>query len=453
MKQWFQQQRGKLPVLITMGTVLFFFLYSINFTFLPTYTSRLIALVALLYGGFQFAQHRRMKLAVDRGMTGLMVVWFLLFFWVTWRTMATDFQDPSWLVNTVFLLIQVAVGSLFFAWWFFKEGYSFRFLVRMIQICIVVQAGFIIFYFFSWEFKELTIRFIPEGGNVPALHPYRSRGLTHQASASLSAFQATGLLLTAYLILKAKSWKEMIPDLISACLLVGSIFLTGRSGFLMLPFVVTYVVLHVMVTRRIGKRFTTWLVALPIVLVTAFLTMELVYTQLGGWAAPWGGGDAFRSMTRWTFDEYGDLVTEGRSRTTDILIQEHWFFPDEAELLFLGDPRTYDVQRVDSDIGVVRRIFGIGVIGSALTWLLVMGLLGRSINMALAPSEKIMILLFGGWIFLMEFKEPFITDFRFASVYLLFFFYLCVMPIQPAFRMRVEPAGEADDPPKDASES
>jgi len=438
MKHWFNRTRTDLPVLLLLSGGLFFVIYPINFSFLPTFTSRLIALAVILYALFEMVRTRTIRIGYDRNVLVLLALWFLLFIWVTWRTLQTGFEDFNWFVNTLLLLLQVATCSLFFAWWFFDRGYSFRFMVRVIQVCLVIQACFIIFYFFSWEFKHFTLRFIPEAGNVPALHPYRSRGLTHNASASLAALQATGLLLTVYLIVKARSWKEMLPDMLAAAILVGSIFLTGRSGFLVLPFLLLFFVLHMAVTRRIGKRFTTWVVTLPVVLLAAFLTMELVYTQLGGWAAPWGGGDAFRSMTQWTFDEYEQLMTEGRSRTTDILIQNHWFFPQEAELLMLGDPRSYEVRRVSSDIGVVRRIFGIGVIGSLLTWLLVIGLLGHTAHRAMDPGERLLILVFGAWIFLLEFKEPFITDFRFATIYLMFFFYLCVMPLQPKYRLRSE---------------
>lgn len=428
---------GTLALLSGIGVLLFFFLYSINFTFLPTFTSRLIAIGVIGYLLWNFWSRGEITFSWDRSSLMIFALWFTLLVWVLWRTLATDFTDPNWLVNTILLLLQVFAGSLFFAWWFYNNGWSFRFMVRMIQICLVIQALFIIVYFFSWEFKHLTLRFIPEGGNVPALHPYRSRGITHHASASLAAFQATGLLLTAYLIVKARSWREVLLDTVAAGLLVGSIFVTGRSGFLVLPFLFAFFVCHALLNNRIGRKITTYAVVLPVALIAGFFGMEFVYVQLGGWAAPWGGGDAFRSMTAWTFGEYEDLLTEGRSRTTDVLLREHWFFPQQAGLLALGDPTTYELNRVSSDIGVVRRIFGLGLTGALLTYLLVFAILYHSAWRASDSGERLLIVFYGLWIFMLEFKEPFVTDFRFSALYLMIFCYLCLMPLQQGSRMKI----------------
>lgn len=418
--------------------LLFFFIYSINFTFLPTFSSRLIALgVVTWFVWKMWSRGGEVTLVWDRSSLVIFTLWFLLLLWTLYRSLATDFADPNWLVNTILILLQVFTGSLFFAWWFYKNGWSFRFMIRMIQICLVIQAFFIIFYFFSWEFKHFTLLIIPEGGNVPALHPYRSRGLTHQASASLAAFQATGLLLTAYLIVKARSWREVLLDTAAAGLLVGSIFVTGRSGFLVLPFLFAFFVCHALLNNRIGRKITTYAVVLPVALVAGFFVMEFVYVQLGGWAAPWGGGDAFRSMTIWTFGEYEDLLTEGRSRTTDVLLREHWFFPQQAGLLLLGDPTTYELNRVSSDIGIVRRVFGLGLVGALLSYLFVVSIFYHTAMRAGDSGERLLIVFYAIWIFLLEFKEPFVTDFRFSALYLMMFAYLCLLPLQQGARMRL----------------
>jgi len=404
----------------------FFFVYSINFTFLPAYTSQLIAL-AVIVGGLIFLIERDDDgITIEKGTQILFFIWFVYFLWVLSRSVFSEFRDIGLLANTLLLLVQVFVGSLFFALWFYKKGYSFKNLVRFIQLIMVLQGVFIIVYFFSMDFKLFTIAIIPEGGNLPALHPYRSRGLTHQASATLAGFQATGILFTAYLIVKSKSWKLFIFDVVALGILTASVLFTGRTGFIIFPFVIGFVGVYILYRSAVSRKVLASITLFPVLVVGGFYLMEALYAKYFGG----GTGQAFTMLTQWAFGELGDLFTEGGSRTTDALIQEHLFFPDSWKIFLMGDPTTYSLYRIPSDIGFVRWIFGIGLIGLILMYTMVAYICREIFKKAPGVPEKILVVVFTIWIFVLEFKEPFLSDFRFATLYMVFYCFLCIAPLQ-----------------------
>jgi len=414
-----------------IGFLLFFFFYGVNFTFLPAYTSQLIAagvLTAIVIFSFE---KRELVLRTDRSIQIVFALWCLLFLWVLMLSVVTMFQDIGLLVNTFLIFFQVFIGSLFFAFWFYKQKYSFRQVMRFIQVLIVIQALFIIIYFFSMDFKLLTLRFIPEGGNLSALHPYRSRGLTHGAGATLAAFQGTGMLITAYLILKAKNWKWTLFDLLCLGLLAASVMLTGRTGFIILPFIIGFLAIYTIYKSRISRKLLTSALLFPVVIVGGFLMMETFYTQV------FGGGDVFSTLTRWAFGEFGDLLTRGESRTVNILLDEHLFFPEELMLFIFGDPTTFSLHRIPSDMGLVRRLFGTGLIGLTLIYTLVGMICYYSFKKAPELPEKLLIVVFTLWMFLLELKEPLVTDFRFVAFYLIIFCFYCIAPLQKMNIMRI----------------
>ncbi len=423
--------------------LLFFFLYGINVTFLPLYTSQIIALgilVSFIIYSIEFPDY---FIKTDKSTQLVFSIWVLLFLWVFILSVATVFKDIGLLVNTSLLFLQVFIGSLFFALWFYRKKYTFRDVMRILQVLIVIQGVFIIIYFFSMDFKLLTLKFIPEGGNLPALHPYRSRGLTHGAGATLAAFQGTGLLITAYLIVKAKSWKMTLFDIAALGVLAGSVMLTGRTGFIIVPFIIGFVVIHVIYQSRMSRKLLTSSLIFPAIILGGFILMETVYMKYFG-----AGSDAFSDLTRWAFGELGDLLTSGESRTVNVLFQEHLFFPKEPLLLLLGDPTTYSVNRIPSDLGLVRRIFGTGLIGLTLVYSLVGFISYYSMKKAPGMSEKLFILVFTVWMFLLELKEPFVTDFRFASVYLIIFCFICVAPLQKLNVVKLKKGSSVTDETK-----
>lgn len=418
--------------------LLFFFIYSINFTFLPIHTSQIISLGVVLFAGVQILTDRDFEFNIDNGIKLVFTIWIFYTLWVFLRSTLTEFRDIAILYNSFLIFFQVFIGSLFFAWWFMKSGYSFKTLLRMIQILIVIQAIFIIIYFFSWDFKEFTLLFIPEGGNLSALHPFRSRGLTHQAGADLAAFQGMGLLITAYIIVKSNSWKTILPDVAAMLLIVGSVLLTGRTGLLIIPFVLVFFAVYMIHKQLLSKKLIMVVLLFPLFVLGGYFLIQYIVQHFGFMGQVGVDYDIFDALNRWLFGEVEQFADTGRTRTMDILITDHLFFPESLGVFLFGDPTTHTLNRVPSDIGFVRWIFGTGLVGLMLLYMMVISIFIKCYIASDQFAQKLFILLFGVWIFILELKEPFLTNFRFASLYLILFSYLCVMPLQNWNRVRLQ---------------
>lgn len=421
--------------LVGVSFLLFFFMYGVSFTFLPLFTSQLVALGVFLGFIFYSIERSDFNLTVDRNLQIVFSLWVILFLWVFILTVGTMFKDLSLLTATLLFFIQVFIGSLFFGLWFYKEKYSFRDLMRVVQVMMLIQGVLIIIYFFSMDFKMLTVRFIPESGNVPALHPFRSRGLNNGTGANLAAFQGVGMLITSYLILKAKSWKMTLFDVMTLGILTGSVMLTGRTGAVIIPFIIAFLTLYVVYNSRISRKLLISLILFPLIILSGLLVLETVFLNYFG-----GGADTFSSLSSWAIGDLERLITSGESRTIDELVNEHLFFPEEPLLFLLGDPTTYALNRIPSDIGFVRRIFGTGLIGISLIYTLVGFIFYLSIKKAPGTTEKLLITVFAAWVFLLEVKEPMLTDYRLSALYMIIFCYLCIAPIQKVnlFRLSSE---------------
>jgi len=411
--------------LVGVGFLLFFFLYGVKFTFLPLFTSQLVALGVVTGLIFYSIERSDFILKVDKSLQIVFSLWLIFFVWVLTLTVFTMFKDISLLTATFLFFIQVFIGSLFFGLWFFKEKYSFRDLMRIFQFIMLIQTVFIVIYFFSMDFKLLTIQYIPETGNLSALHPFRSRGLTNGAGANLAAFQGTGMLITVYLIFKARSWKMTLFDVSALGLLAVSVILTGRTGMVIIPFILVFITIYVIYTSRISRKLLITAILLPIIILSGFLIVETVYlTYLGG------STDTLAALSRWALGEWESLFTSGESRTINTLVNKHLFFPKDPLLLLIGDPTTYSLNRISSDIGFVRRIFGTGIIGLSLIYSLVGLIFYLSVKRAPGMLEKLFVLVLAVWIFFLEVKEPLLTDYRIASMYMIIFVYLCIAPLQ-----------------------
>lgn len=408
-----------------IGFLLFFFIYGVKFTFLPLFTSQLIAVGILLGFVFFSIERRNFSLRVDNSLQIVFSIWVVLFLWIFVMSVSTMFKDMGLLTATTLLFFQVFVGSLFFGLWFYKERYSFRDLMRVIQVMMLIQGVFIIIYFFSMDFKMLTVRFIPEIGNLPALHPFRSRGLTNGTGANLAAFQGTGMLITAYLILKEKSWKMTLFDVTALGILAGSVMLTGRTGAVILPYIVAFIAIYVVYNSRVSRKLLVSVILFPLTIFSGFLVVEMFYLNYLG-----GGTDTISALSRWAVGDITQLLTTGESRTIEVLVNRHLFFPDEPVLFLLGDPTTFSLNRIPSDIGFVRRLFGTGLIGLTLIYTLIAFILFLTVKKAPGITEKLFIIVLAFWVFSLELKEPMLTDYRLSAMYMILFCYLYIAPLQ-----------------------
>ncbi len=413
---------------ITIATV-FFFIYSVKFTFSPTHISRIILFISFIY----FILHLftgNVKLN-PRGYKKILYffLWIGLYFgWIAIINISSDNIDTDFISHNIVFLGQVTIGSLFLCFWLSKNKYSPSDIALIIQIAIVLQAIFIILSFISPSFREWTLTYIPVmySNTDPTVNLYRSRGLTHSSGASLAFLQAIGLLISCYLFIESKFTNKNNRYMnwyfpLSCSLISASILLTGRTGALVVPICLFYLLVSDVLTGLNVKRILSYML-LPFLLILAFYLLRLGYNYiLGGWTTAWGE-DGFDQLIRWwTSEFYQD--NEIGSTTATMLLDGHWHLPHDWMTLLIGEVSTWDLYRgqifAASDIGVIRRIYATGIVGTLIFYSLILNLFKYAYTSASNDNTKKMFIFLFLWLFMGELKEPMMTAANIASVYML----------------------------------
>jgi hypothetical protein len=395
----------------------FFYIYSVSFRVLPEdlLTARLIALLAITVLAVRMLWTRG-RLAVDEDLLIVVALFVLYAAWIGWRTVVTGTDDFGLLTNATLLLVQVFPGAVLLGRAFARRQLELRDLVLVLQTVIAAQAVLIVLSFLSWDFRLLTLKLLHAAADpAEELHPFRVRGLTHSTGAKLSGFQAIGLLFSAYLLLGAKSARAVVYLTVSMALILGSIFLTGRTGFIMLPLCAVFVVLYLAVSRRVPRGVLGAALLIPVCAVGGFIALKTIF--LSG-ADATASADAFARLSRWVFKEfmrYGDSGAIGSS-TVASLLQNHWFLPQSNLTLLFGDPATWQLRRIHSDVGPVRMVFGAGLIGALLLYGAVVALWTAAFRRTRSFADRLMLVTLLAWLMLIELKEPMLLDLRFLSL-------------------------------------
>lgn len=344
--------------------LIFFFLYSINLVFFPIYISQMISIAGIVYLSIYIMKRR--KIIIDNNLLILFSLLFFYFLWVFYRTSVYGFVDVALFKNSILVISQSIIGALFIVLLTNKKNYTTEDLIKMIHLVIVVQALFIILTFISWDFRLFILRYIPEKGNISALHPFRVRGLTHGTGASLSAFQAIGLLFSCYLLLNYRSLKYKMFLSVSIFILICSILLTGNTGLLIIPLSGFYLINYTFFNKKISRKYIYYIVIILVVIILSSIIFISIYRVFGQRNMSWGE-DVLNRVIRSVSEEY---LVDGSylPPTIRLLLAEHLFFPNDFRTFLAGNPTTFVKHRINSDMGYIRTIFGVGIIGGFLKY-------------------------------------------------------------------------------------
>jgi len=160
-----------------------------------------------------------------------------------------------------------------------------------------------------------------------------------------------------------------------------------------------------------------------------------LYSNLWGGISTGSGEDILDRVIRWYTDEF---FSEGRMRSrTFSILQGHWFFPEKTFGLLFGDPSTWGVNRISSDIGYVRMWHGIGALGIMIYYTLILVVFVHMILLANKYPEKIMIGILGLYLFIIESKEPFMFNVSVNAFIILIFLYLVINEKKKSTKMVV----------------
>ena len=157
-----------------------------------------------------------------------------------------------------------------------------------------------ILYFFSLDFKNWTLDFIPASGNLDPKVDFRSRGLMNGASATGSLMISFGLLFTGYLVVVSKLKKLYFFYLsISFLLILVSIFFIGRTGFLIVPFIGIYFLILFIFKKEFRANIKIFMSYIFIYLII-FLILLLILNYLNLFSID---STKFNTVLNWVSNE------------------------------------------------------------------------------------------------------------------------------------------------------
>lgn len=412
----------KSSLLLVLG--LFFFLFSVKFTFLPAHSYQIVLLIASFYVIIDYIRNRKNLFSISSEFKIFTYLYLLLFLWIVISYGFNGFEDPYMIKKIIILFIKSILCSLIFVYIFLKFNISFKNLILYLQIIIFIQALFVIFYFFNIDFKNWTLDFIPASGNLDPRLDFRSRGLMNGASATGSLMMSFGLIFTAYLAVVSEVKKRYFFYFsISFSLILISIFFIGRTGFLIVPFVGFYFLFIYIYKKEfrnnikifVGYIFTY--LSIGFVFLSILMYLNLLSIDL----------TKFNTVLNWVTNEINFQNGSMEIKTLTIL-SSHWFVPDDIKTFLFGNPSSFDEERILSDIGFIRILYGFGIIGSILFYGFFIFVFLKMIQKLEKIEEKLIIIIFAILLFITEIKEPFLFKVSINSFILLLFLFINFNP-------------------------
>jgi len=234
----------------------------------------------------------------------------------------------------------------------------------------------------------------------------RSPGLTTGGGAALSVVQATTLICGVFSVPPDKHLsffdREGLKFIGGGSLILLSIVLSGRSG--LVGIIVFFGVLCLMYFRE--RKQVTKYIKNFLFLISGIFVIVMSYGYLFN-------DNSFDRNAKWAFEVYNNYRDTGeiRTKSTDILLENMYFLPDDTADLLFGNSnlgRSDELKYLSSDVGYVRLIHSVGIIGTMLVFLPFLYILFTAIKLR---RDRLALIVTGLTLimFVMNLKELFIV--------------------------------------------
>ncbi|MBK8971675.1 MAG: hypothetical protein IPM37_09995 [Hahellaceae bacterium] len=296
--------------------------------------------------------------------------------------------------------VAMVIGSCF-------RHYDFRVVVLGILFITTIQACAILASFLSESFRTFADAAIGEAMQVVDGGNWRLRGFSNVAGSSLSIIQGLGLISAAYLVFKDRSQRRLVLPCVP--IIFVSILFTGKSGLLSIPLAIIFW----MLVAATGGRFSVSGIfeVFKAIILSASILFVLYYLYSNFFVQNTVyGTDALAGVFVRASEEY--LVLAGGDRGDTLSYLTYSFnLPDREFVWLFGDPRSWEELRYSAvrigDSGYLRLLWGYGIFVSTIYYALFVVMLISAASMVSDRVSKIYIYIVYGWIFVMQFKEPY----------------------------------------------
>lgn len=396
--------------------LLIFFIFSVKFSFLPLNTTRLV----LLYIIVILCVFRKDEIIFSYNKSTLKSFIILLLYGVYTAliTLYSGGNNIGNLANIILVFFQIVLGAYLLTTLILNIKLDQ--LLFILMVIFAIQGVLIFINFIFPAYREMMFVLMPPSGNITEdnfTSAFRTRGFMQSSGATVSSYLCTGFLIGAYFLTSFKlSRKDKRIVFICLPLILLGIVFTGRTGFIMIPFAfLAYYVLLI-----INQKFTLVklipLIAFPIISVLSYFILRTVYLFFFP-----DGATLLSLWEDWAFDQFLSNFNNSSGKTNTLeKLQTYLFIPEDDTSLLFGNPLSWGIIR--TDLGYIRMLFSVGIIGSILFYGGFIRVFLQIIQQSSSFSQQILLAFILLWILLIEYKEPMFSHNYFSTTIMLMLF-------------------------------
>lgn len=305
-------------------------------------------------------------------------------------------------------------------------------LMAMVHIVILIVALSVIIGCINQDMRRIFESVFPPQGNIldSNHHQYgfRIRGILPATGASGSIFLAFGAVFSvflAYLTSSVRSWFYLG----SLILFIPAIILNGRTGlvFLVLVAVIFFVLSVATQIIALQNRYSLNRFLSNVIIIIILICLTTCLSINISSILP------EHAIAR-TFQPINNVMQGQWDETIFYALWQMIIIPESIFELFFGNISKYSVSRIASDIGYIRVLNAVGIVGTLLYYSFWIILSLKIIANTKNPKMKKMLASFLVSIFIIEIKESF-WSYLFVSVLIISFYVVTV--VKPRFRRGV----------------
>ncbi len=240
-----------------------------------------------------------------------------------------------------------------------------NFIIRSTYIAGLIHAFIMVLAFFWEPFRSLLYSIVPLGDNGQSFveNMIRSPGLTSSGGDSLSVIQSLSLIFGIYYFTEIKKEAGLFQSfayLLSFLILFLSILLSARTGLIIIFIFLCWLFLSKLLRFILTSKFNSIFISrMFFFIIVVSITAPLSYNYLIN--------SEYSRFARRAFELFINYTESGTVTTTSTdNLKQMYFLPKDKIHLIFGDGnfgRNESLPGISSDVGYVRMVFGVGLIG------------------------------------------------------------------------------------------
>ena len=321
-----------------------------------------------------------------------------VFLYVIFQTilLPTDFGMLSKIIVFLVFTLYIAAAASFF----FRDV---RHFLKVIMICCCIQSVMIFISFIFPAYRDWLSTVMVEGGNIPLTDPFRVPGFSTGSGASLALTISAGVFASMALYWRSTMLRRKILYLFVSLFMSASCILVGKLGLFLSFF---YIFIFFIISSSNFKH----------TLFIGFIFLISLFTLYLGLEVDW-------EAIAYPLERSFSIFIKGEDATAGALAKMPIPALEIKTIIGTGlAAKANGLNASGSDIGYIQTYYGFGLVISILFYGSFFFYLVRNILKLDNSGNKLLCIVFFMPLFIIEFKEPFITKIIYPIMLLILIF-------------------------------